>query len=183
MAVQDVIAIANDVFGPTGWSSDCSLVETVVETDNEGRFVVFSRVKVDVKVGSNCHSAVGYDTQKSKNQQDATTNAEKSARSDGLKGALKMYGNVLGLFLGNQEVVKSALNGTIDSHLIYTKNMFSSSQANGPDVSRNANSKRLPGDTKDSSFVNKNKSSSAKLVGSKDLPFFMDDEMIDDNDF
>ena len=132
ITVQNLIAIANDVFGPTGWSTDCFLVNTVVES-KDGKFDVIAKVKVKVKVACNSHSVIGYGKGISSDKVDAIAKAEKVARSDGLKGALKMFGNVFGLFLKDVDLLKSVLRGTVPPDRTYVKDMFSqSSVANHP---------------------------------------------------
>ncbi|RKP35512.1 hypothetical protein BJ085DRAFT_22655 [Dimargaris cristalligena] len=103
-----VISIANQIFGFNGWSSTIkdTNVDFVMSPDNRYSLGLSCTVRVTLKDGS-CHEDVGYgsiDNAKTKAQ--AFEKAKKEAVTDGLKRALRMFGNALGNCLYDKEYLK-----------------------------------------------------------------------------
>ncbi|KAL0573639.1 DNA repair protein rad52 [Marasmius crinis-equi] len=109
-----VINLANEVFGYNGWSSSVtSLTTDFIDTNEETKRFnvgVSAIVRVTLRDGT-FHEDVGYgmvDNQKSKGM--ALDKCRKEAVTDGLKRALRSFGNLLGNCLYDktytQEVVK-----------------------------------------------------------------------------
>jgi Rad52/22 family double-strand break repair protein len=98
ISVQNTIVLANQVFGPLGWSSSCSEVSTNVEKVGD-KFRVDAVVTVTVSVTPACHTVLGYGDSTLVSRSEAIANAGKIARSDGLKTALRMFGSIFGLGL------------------------------------------------------------------------------------
>jgi len=130
---NDCIEIANDIFGPTGWSSEFTVLDTSIEQKGD-QFHVNSKTKVSARVGNGCHSVNGYGTSVSSRSFDAVSNAERIACTDGLKGALKLYGNVFGLFIRDSQFSMEVYSN-LDDNQIYRKNMFSLPLIRAPAVS------------------------------------------------
>lgn len=128
-----IIGLANEVFGYNGWCSTVTKIETdFVDMDPETRrynIGVTALVKVTLKDGT-CHEDVGYGTGENMKSKGAALDkvqfvmlrlwsphcdnllpqAKKEAVTDGVKRALRNFGNLLGLCLYEksftQEVVK-----------------------------------------------------------------------------
>ncbi|KAG2375319.1 hypothetical protein C9374_009942 [Naegleria lovaniensis] len=103
------IELANLIFGFNGWSSSIMEINNdYIEETAQGKFNcgVSAIVRVSLKDGS-FHEDIGYgtsDNQKCKGA--AYEQAKKSAVSDGLKRALKNFGNALGLTIYDREHIK-----------------------------------------------------------------------------
>lgn len=128
-----IIGLANEVFGYNGWCSTVTKIETdFVDMDPETRryhIGVTAIVKVTLKDGT-CHEDVGYGTGENMKSKGAAldkvrfvmlhlcsiqcdnllSQAKKEAVTDGVKRALRNFGNLLGLCLYEksftQEVMK-----------------------------------------------------------------------------
>nr|XP_023666256.1 DNA repair protein RAD52 homolog isoform X2 [Paramormyrops kingsleyae] len=100
-----VISLANEMFGYNGWSHSISQ-QTVDFVDLiNGKFYVgvSAFVKVQLKDGS-YHEDVGYGVSEGlKSKAMSLEKARKEAVTDGLKRALKCFGNVLGNCILNKE--------------------------------------------------------------------------------
>lgn len=139
-------ALANEVFGHTGWSSSISSI-TVNENDVSTTTI---RVSVQAVVKVTClypnkygqfasHEDVGtgFHSQSIKNvndisrqRHDALDAATKSAATDGRKRALKPFGNAVGLFLTDPDAVRAVMRQKAE---VPVYNMHRKSQS----VSRN----------------------------------------------
>ncbi|KAF8483471.1 Rad52/22 family double-strand break repair protein-domain-containing protein [Russula ochroleuca] len=109
-----IIGLANEVFGYNGWCSTVTKIETdFIDMDPESRrynIGVTAIVKVTLKDGTH-HEDVGYGTAENLRSKGAALDkAKKEAVTDGVKRALRNFGNLLGLCLYEksftQEVVK-----------------------------------------------------------------------------
>jgi DNA repair and recombination protein RAD52 len=128
-----IIGLANEVFGYNGWCSTVTKIETdFVDMDPETRrynIGITAIVKVTLKDGT-CHEDVGYGTAENMKSKGAALDkvrfvmlclllshcdnllpqAKKEAVTDGVKRALRNFGNILGLCLYEksytQEVIK-----------------------------------------------------------------------------
>jgi len=93
------IELANDIFGPDGWS--CSVVSSEVDycaEDAPGRWScgISALIRVSMTNGSS-HEDVGYGIAEGmKSRGMALEKAKKEAISDGRKRALRLFGNGLG---------------------------------------------------------------------------------------
>ncbi len=139
-----IIGLANEVFGYNGWCSTVTKIETdFVDMDPETRrysIGITALVKVTLKDGT-CHEDVGYGTGENMKSKGAAldkvqciklslwphhvdnllSQAKKEAVTDGVKRALRNFGNLLGLCLYEksftQEVVKIKPQHVCNSHL------------------------------------------------------------------
>ncbi|KAI9438574.1 Rad52/22 family double-strand break repair protein-domain-containing protein [Lactarius indigo] len=109
-----IIGLANEVFGYNGWCSTVTRIETdFIDTDPESRRCsvgVTAVVKVTLKDGT-YHEDIGYGNGENlKSKGAALDKAKKEAVTDGVKRALRNFGNLLGLCLYEksfaQEVIK-----------------------------------------------------------------------------
>jgi len=99
------ISLANDIFGYNGWSH--SIVSQTIDfvDHNQGRFYVgvSAIVKVQLKDGS-YHEDVGYGVSEGmRSKALSLEKAKKEAVTDGLKRALKSFGNALGNCLHDKD--------------------------------------------------------------------------------
>jgi DNA repair and recombination protein RAD52 len=101
------IELANKIFGFNGWSSSIMEIKEdyVDQKDTDGRFNagVSAIVRISLKDGS-FHEDIGYGTaDNQKHKGAAIEQAKKKAVSDGLKRALRNFGNALGLTVYDKE--------------------------------------------------------------------------------
>jgi len=99
------VSLANDIFGYNGWSH--SIVSQTIDfvDHNQGRFYVgvSAIVKVQLKDGS-YHEDVGYGVSEGmRSKALSLEKAKKEAVTDGLKRALKSFGNALGNCLHDKD--------------------------------------------------------------------------------
>ncbi|KAF2004823.1 hypothetical protein P154DRAFT_484135 [Amniculicola lignicola CBS 123094] len=104
------IALANEVFGFNGWSSGLREVQIdyVDENPQTGRvnLGLSITVRVSLKDGT-FHEDIGYGSiENAKGKAAAFEKAKKEAATDGLKRALRTFGNVLGNCLYDKEYLK-----------------------------------------------------------------------------
>lgn len=103
-----MINLANGIFGYKGWSSSVSeLWENYSEHINGRWSICYSaKVKVELQNGT-FHEDVGTGSGLSANRADALDQAQKTACSDALKRAIRMFGDGLGnnLVSGGQNPV------------------------------------------------------------------------------
>ncbi|KAJ1652775.1 DNA repair protein rad52 [Dispira simplex] len=103
------IAIANEVFGFNGWSSE--IMDTAVDfcdisPDNRYTIGLSCTIRVSLKDGTH-HDDMGYGSaENAKTKAAAFEKAKKEAVTDGLKRALRMFGNSLGNCLYNKSYLK-----------------------------------------------------------------------------
>ncbi|ORX57564.1 Rad52/22 double-strand break repair protein [Hesseltinella vesiculosa] len=96
---RTAINLANEVFGYDGWSSE--VLETVtdfIDVDDRGRVSlgIAARVRVTLKCGT-YHEDWGYGSfENAKTKADAFEKARKESVTDGLKRALRLFGDVMG---------------------------------------------------------------------------------------
>ncbi|KAL9653442.1 hypothetical protein ABK040_002077 [Willaertia magna] len=104
------IELANQLFGFNGWSSSIMEINNdYIDQTPQGKFNcgVSAIIRVSLKDGS-FHEDIGYgvsDNQKHKGA--AFEQAKKTAVSDGLKRALRNFGNALGLTIYDREHLKT----------------------------------------------------------------------------
>ncbi|KAA1138460.1 DNA repair protein rad52 [Puccinia graminis f. sp. tritici] len=94
-----VIALANEIFGYDGWSSETKSIEVdFVDQTSEGRFNVgvSATVKISLRNGGS-HEDVGYGKlENSRSKADALDKCKKEAVTDALKRTLRTFGNLMG---------------------------------------------------------------------------------------
>jgi len=98
LAAEKVINLANEVFGFNGWSSGIQNVHVDYVEEKEGRISMSCSVivRVTLKDGT-YHEDVGCGSiENSKSKSAAFEKVKKEAATDGLKRALRNFGNVLG---------------------------------------------------------------------------------------
>ncbi|KAF2271323.1 uncharacterized protein EI97DRAFT_428459 [Westerdykella ornata] len=103
------IALANDVFGFNGWSSSLQQVQIdYVDESPNGRVNLGLSIVVRVTLRDGTyHEDIGYGTiENCKGKGAAFEKAKKEAATDGLKRALRNFGNVLGNCLYDKEYLK-----------------------------------------------------------------------------
>jgi len=103
-----VISLANNIFGFNGWSHSVTNQTIDFVDHHQGKFFVgtTATVKVELKDGS-YHEDVGYGVSEGmRSKALSLEKARKEAVTDGLKRALKSFGNVLGNCLMDKEYVK-----------------------------------------------------------------------------
>ncbi|KAF2256591.1 recombination protein Rad52, partial [Trematosphaeria pertusa] len=104
------IALANEVFGFNGWSSSLGQVQVdFVDEHPQGGKVSLGlsiNVRITLKDGT-YHEDIGYGSAaNNKDKASAFEKAKKEAATDGLKRALRTFGNVLGNCLYDKEYLK-----------------------------------------------------------------------------
>ncbi|KAK7026886.1 DNA repair protein rad52 [Halocaridina rubra] len=103
-----LIALANEIFGFNGWSHSVTN-QTIDFVDHyNGRYYVgiSARVKVQLKDGV-FHEDIGYGVSEGmKSKALSIEKARKEAVTDGLKRALKSFGNALGNCLSNKDYLR-----------------------------------------------------------------------------
>ena len=103
-----VVELANEVFGFNGWSTAVTNQTVDFVDHHQGKFFVgtSATVKVSLKDGS-YHEDVGYGVcEGMRSKALALEKARKEAVTDGMKRALRSFGNVMGNCLQDQEYLK-----------------------------------------------------------------------------
>ena len=103
-----VISLANEIFGFNGWSHSVTSSNIDFVDFSNGRFYVgvASNVRVELKDGS-FHEDIGYGTAEGmRSKALSIEKARKEAATDGLKRALKSFGNALGNCLNDKDFVQ-----------------------------------------------------------------------------
>ena len=107
LAAEKCIQLANEVFGFNGWSSQIMKLEVdfVDENPNTGKISLGLSVIVRVSLRDGTfHEDIGYGhIENCKGKAPAFEKAKKEATTDGLKRALRNFGNVLGNCIYDKE--------------------------------------------------------------------------------
>ncbi|GMK55457.1 hypothetical protein CspeluHIS016_0205130 [Cutaneotrichosporon spelunceum] len=104
-----VINLANDVFGFNGWSSSITRLQTdFLDVDANDRVKVGITAIIRITLRDGCyHEDLGYgQAENVRGKATALEKAQKEAVTDGIKRALKHFGNVLGNCLYDKEYCK-----------------------------------------------------------------------------
>ncbi|KAI9291837.1 hypothetical protein K502DRAFT_112767 [Neoconidiobolus thromboides FSU 785] len=104
------IEIANEIFGFNGWSSEIKdfVVDFLDVADGKWSVGVTAHIRVVTRDGS-FHEDVGYGTmENAKSKGQAFEKARKEAVTDGVKRALRYFGNALGNCLYDKKFLASA---------------------------------------------------------------------------
>ncbi|XP_078588169.1 uncharacterized protein LOC144869115 isoform X2 [Branchiostoma floridae x Branchiostoma japonicum] len=118
------VALANEVFGYDGWSVSV-LVNTIDFVDERaGRYTVgaHSIVRVMLKNGAS-QEDVGYGAAENvRSKTAAVEKARKEAVTDGMKRALRRFGNALGNCLSDKDYLNAAMKTTKPAKTTYNEN-------------------------------------------------------------
>ncbi|MBW0478473.1 hypothetical protein O181_018188 [Austropuccinia psidii MF-1] len=108
-----VIALANEIFGFDGWSSETKSIQVdFVDESTEGRFNVgvSAIVRIWLKSGGS-HEDVGYGKlENCKSKADALDKCKKEAVTDALKRAMRTFGNLMGNCLYDKSYLNNIKN-------------------------------------------------------------------------
>jgi len=102
------VSLANDIFGFNGWSHTVTNQTVDFVDHNQGRFFVgvSATVRVQLKDGA-FHEDIGYGASEGmRSKALSIEKARKGAVTDGLKRALKSFGNVLGNCLQDKDYLR-----------------------------------------------------------------------------
>ncbi|KEY70314.1 hypothetical protein S7711_07010 [Stachybotrys chartarum IBT 7711] len=110
LTAEKCIALANDVFGFNGWSSSIQNIQVDFADENPQSSRVSIGLSVIVRVtlrNGTYHEDIGYGSiENAKNKAMAFEKAKKEGTTDGLKRALRSFGNILGNCIYDQDYVK-----------------------------------------------------------------------------
>ena len=110
LSAEKVISLANEVFGFNGWSSSIQNIQVDFADENPQTQRVCIGLSVIVRVtlrDGTYHEDVGYGSvENAKGKAMAFEKAKKEGTTDGLKRALRSFGNILGNCIYDKEYVK-----------------------------------------------------------------------------
>ena len=110
LAAEKVIGLANEIFGFNGWSSSIQNIQIDFVDENATNGKVSLGLSVTVRVilkDGTYHEDIGYGSiQNASGKAAAFEKAKKEGTTDGLKRALRTFGNVLGNCIYDKEYVK-----------------------------------------------------------------------------
>ncbi|CZT09251.1 related to Double Strand Break repair protein mus-11 [Rhynchosporium graminicola] len=119
LAAEKSIQLANEVFGFNGWSSQIMDVQVDFVDENPTTLKVSLGLSVIVRVtlrDGTFHEDIGYGhMENAKGKAAAFEKAKKEGTTDGLKRALKNFGNVLGNCLYDKDYVKNVTKMKVGS--------------------------------------------------------------------
>ncbi|TRY63394.1 hypothetical protein TCAL_01841 [Tigriopus californicus] len=103
-----LVSLANDIFGFNGWSHSVTSSNIDFVDHNNGRFYVGVCAFVRVQLRDGCfHEDIGYGVSEGmRSKALSIEKARKEAVTDGLKRALKSFGNALGNCLNDKDYVR-----------------------------------------------------------------------------
>jgi len=128
-----VVELANEVFGFNGWSTAVTNQTVDFVDHHQGKFFVgtSATVKVSLKDGS-YHEDVGYGVcEGMRSKALALEKARKEAVTDGMKRALRSFGNVMGNCLQDQEYLKMVGSLKKDTRTYNTAEVMNSHESLG----------------------------------------------------
>lgn len=110
LTAEKCITLANEVFGFNGWSSSIQNIQVDFADENPQTQRVSIGLSVIVRVtlrDGTSHEDIGYGSiENAKGKAMAFEKAKKEGTTDGLKRALRSFGNVLGNCIYDQDYVK-----------------------------------------------------------------------------
>lgn len=110
LTADKCIALANEVFGFNGWSSSIQNIQVDFADENPSTQRVSIGLSVIVRItlrDGTYHEDIGYGSiENAKGKAMAFEKAKKEGTTDGLKRALRSFGNVLGNCIYDKEYVK-----------------------------------------------------------------------------
>ncbi len=113
LTAEKCITLANEVFGFNGWSSSIQNIQVDFADENpqSGRVSIGLSVIVRVTLRDGTyHEDIGYGSiENAKGKAMAFEKAKKEGTTDGLKRALRSFGNVLGNCIYDQDYVKQVV--------------------------------------------------------------------------
>ncbi|KAH6722569.1 RAD52 DNA repair protein [Leptodontidium sp. MPI-SDFR-AT-0119] len=119
LAAEKSIQLANEVFGFNGWSSQIMDIQVDFVDENPQSMKVSLGLSVIVRVtlrDGTFHEDIGYGhMENAKGKAAAFEKAKKEGTTDGLKRALKNFGNVLGNCLYDKDYVKNVTKMKVGS--------------------------------------------------------------------
>ncbi|KAK0106917.1 DNA repair protein rad52 [Cadophora gregata] len=119
LAAEKSIQLANEVFGFNGWSSQIMDIQVDFVDENPQTMKVSLGLSVIVRVtlrDGTFHEDIGYGhMENAKGKAAAFEKAKKEGTTDGLKRALKNFGNVLGNCLYDKDYVKAVTKMKVGS--------------------------------------------------------------------
>lgn len=119
LAAEKCIQLANEVFGFNGWSSQIMDIQVDFVDENPQTFKVSLGLSVIVRVtlrDGTYHEDIGYGHMENcKGKAAAFEKAKKEGTTDGLKRALKNFGNVLGNCLYDKDYLKNVTKMKVGS--------------------------------------------------------------------
>lgn len=101
LPVHDVIQHANEIFGYDNWSSSILDWEWLGTEKKGNKFYASVRCICEVQVGDQVHQDIGVGSSTRESEVEAKEGAAKNAASDGIKRALRAWGNQFGLHLSD----------------------------------------------------------------------------------
>jgi DNA repair and recombination protein RAD52 len=138
------IALANEIFGPEAWSSNIVRFETDFCDEHGGSWNLgmSAVIRVTLNVSGSWHEDIGYGSvQNCRNKAAAFEKARKEATTDGLKRALRHFGNALGnclydkSYLDNIKRMHKLPTPAFNPDLLYRRPEFlPPGQSNAPPV-------------------------------------------------
>lgn len=99
LPAHDIIRRANEIFGFDGWSGRIVDLSKELQEEQDGRWVVVYRCIYEISVGGRIQQDVGVGIATRENLADAVEHSIKYAASDGIKRALRAWGDQFGLSL------------------------------------------------------------------------------------
>lgn len=102
-----VINFANAIFGPFGWSTSISNKTVDVKVNKDKAYAIASAIVRVTLANGAYHEDLGVGTSTQSNAQAARENAEKACVTDGIKRALRQFGNLLGNSLYDSAYARS----------------------------------------------------------------------------
>lgn len=113
LTAEKCISLANEVFGFNGWSSSIQNIQVDFADENPQTQRVSIGLSVIVRVtlrDGTYHEDIGYGSiENAKGKAMAFEKAKKEGTTDGLKRALRSFGNVLGNCIYDQDYVKQVV--------------------------------------------------------------------------
>ena len=113
LTAEKCISLANEVFGFNGWSSSIQNIQVDFADENPQTQRVSIGLSVIVRVTlreGTYHEDIGYGSiENAKGKAMAFEKAKKEGTTDGLKRALRNFGNVLGNCIYDQDYVKQVV--------------------------------------------------------------------------
>lgn len=175
------INLANEIFGPTGWRTELRDFKVDYVDFNHGTFSVgiAATVRVILKDGT-FHEDIGYGSiENARTKSSAFEKCRKEAFTDGLKRALRQFGNALGnclydkTFLANVKKVRRITKPFDENLLMRPKDLLPKPRASVPTAIKAAplpqHNTVLPESTK-AAFADSQESLQDSFQFSDDLP-------------
>lgn len=133
LPAHDVLRRANEIFGYDGWSGRIVELEHEFTTEtSDGKWTVVYRCSYEVCVADRSHQDVGVGVATRSRRSEAIENAIKFAVSDGIKRALRAWGDQFGLSLYADQRQESDIEDTEELSLDLIRQLISRDQERWP---------------------------------------------------